>query len=262
MSSESEKEEPGKNNNEPISLSAALLAPINSIFETQIHAARAFLNFILQMGFRHTPSQEELDEASEEEKEQEEKRTEERKADKARIRELLKKRKTKSLSESEVNELRALDSRSGDLYQQMINYVDNTGNQFAINIPNLALLPIKPLVINEADFSYEFEVSTENDKYRQMSTVYKTAGEEKERPWFLIREPKSIRGHYAPRKGKKEDSGDEENEGHEASIKINVKVGNSEMPYGLEKLLTHLTDSMDNIDTEEDEAQNNTENKS
>ncbi len=44
-----------------ISLSAALLAPINSIFEAQIHSARAFLNFILQMGFRHTPARDEFD---------------------------------------------------------------------------------------------------------------------------------------------------------------------------------------------------------
>ena len=47
-------EENSKNakQDDQISLSAALLAPINSIFEAQIHSARAFLNFILQMGFR------------------------------------------------------------------------------------------------------------------------------------------------------------------------------------------------------------------
>ena len=47
--------------NENITLSAALLAPINSIFEAQIHSARAFLNFILQMGFRHTRSRKEFE---------------------------------------------------------------------------------------------------------------------------------------------------------------------------------------------------------
>src|SRR5690606_20889609 len=132
-----EKEE----KNEPISLSSALLAPVNSIFETQIHAARAFLNFILQMGFRHKPSEQELKLSSKEDKEKEKKR----KAAVEEMRKLfLEKREKGSLSREKVARLQELSCEYGDLYQQKINYVDNTGNQFVINIPNLAMLPVKP----------------------------------------------------------------------------------------------------------------------
>ncbi|HLU88772.1 MAG TPA: DUF2589 domain-containing protein [Cyclobacteriaceae bacterium] len=224
-------------NNEPISLSSALLAPVNSIFETQIHAARAFLNFILQMGFRHKPSEQELKEASKEDQEKERKR-------KAAVEEMKKlfaeKREQGSLTREQVARLQQLSCEYGDLYQQMINYVDNTGNQFVLNIPNLAMLPIKPLAISEADFSYEFEVVSQNAEYKQMGAAIKDPDKEEERPWFLIN-PKSIRGNFASRK---------ENS-NETTIKINVKVGNTEMPYGLEKLLVHLTNSMDAIDRED-----------
>jgi hypothetical protein len=151
------------------------------------------------------------------------------------------KREKGSLSKEKVARLQELSCEYGDLYQQRMYYVDNTGNQFAISIPNLALLPIKPLAISEADFSYEFEVVSQNAEYKQMGAAIKDSDKEEDRPWFLIKNPKSIRGNFASRK---EDSS-------ETTIKINIKVGNTEMPYGLEKLLVHLTNSMDAIDRED-----------
>jgi hypothetical protein len=38
-----------------ISLSQVLLAPLDAIFKAQIHAARSFLNMILQIGYPHQP---------------------------------------------------------------------------------------------------------------------------------------------------------------------------------------------------------------
>ena len=38
-----------------ISLSQALLAPLDAIFKAQIHAARSFLNMLLQIGYPHGP---------------------------------------------------------------------------------------------------------------------------------------------------------------------------------------------------------------
>jgi hypothetical protein len=38
-----------------ISLSQALLAPLDAIYKAQIHAARSFLNMILQLGYPHQP---------------------------------------------------------------------------------------------------------------------------------------------------------------------------------------------------------------
>jgi hypothetical protein len=39
----------------PISLSQALLAPLDAIFKAQVHAARSFLNLLLQIGYPHQP---------------------------------------------------------------------------------------------------------------------------------------------------------------------------------------------------------------
>lgn len=39
-----------------ISLSQALLAPLDAIFKAQIHSARSFLNLILQLGYQHKPT--------------------------------------------------------------------------------------------------------------------------------------------------------------------------------------------------------------
>ena len=39
----------------PVSLSQALLAPLDAIFKAQIHAARSFLNMLLQIGYPHQP---------------------------------------------------------------------------------------------------------------------------------------------------------------------------------------------------------------
>jgi hypothetical protein len=142
-----------------------------------------------------------------------------------------------------LSKLKELNQKYGDLYHQSIEFIDQTGNEFSLAIPNLALLPIKPLAICEADFSYEFAVSTEKTtNYKQMGAAFEKSDDEKERPWFLVKEPKSIKGNFATQKA---DSTD-------AVIKINVKVGNTEMPYGLEKLMVHLTNNMDVTDTKND----------
>lgn len=39
----------------PVSLSQVLLAPLDAIFKAQIHAARSFLNMVLQLGYPHQP---------------------------------------------------------------------------------------------------------------------------------------------------------------------------------------------------------------
>ncbi len=223
--------------NEKISLSAALLAPINSIFEAQIHSARAFLSFILQMGFRHTPSRDDF-----EDQDLYNSHIEDLRIAKNEMKELFRDRNRDGhLSAAKTARLKELSANYGDLYHQSIDFIDNTGNEFQVSIPNLALLPIKPLAISEADFSYEFVVDSETETFNQNGAALKSEGGKKENPWFLIK-PKSLRGSIAERK---EDS-------EHRAIKINVKVGNTEMPYGLEKLLVHLTNSIDSIDKKDD----------
>lgn len=229
----SEENNNSDKSNDQISLSAALLAPINSIFEAQIHSARAFLNFILQMGFRHIPSKDDFDN-----QELYDSHMANLNNAKKEMKELLQDRKKEGyLSDEKTARLKELSADYGDLYHQSIDFIDSTGSEFQVSIPNLALLPIKPLAISEADFSYEFQVASETETFKQNSAAIKPE-KDKGSPWFLIKDPKSIQGSIADRKA----------DSSQRTISINVKVGNTEMPYGLEKLMVHLTNSIDSID--------------
>ena len=64
--------------------------------------------------------------------------------------------------------------------------------------------------------------------------------QEENRPWYLITDPKSVRGEIVSEKNPED-----------WSMKINVKVTNTEIPYGLEKLLVHLTNEMEPINKSE-----------
>lgn len=53
--SEKNKTEKGNAADVNISLSQALLAPLDAIFKAQLHSARSFLNMLLQLGYPHRP---------------------------------------------------------------------------------------------------------------------------------------------------------------------------------------------------------------
>ncbi|MFT7151160.1 MAG: hypothetical protein ACI82Q_003037 [Nonlabens sp.] len=234
-----------ENNDPPITLSSALLAPLGSIFEAQVHAARSFLNFLLKMGFKHKYTAEDLNRikkdaedptsSTQEQSKQVIDKQAEMAAAKEEIEQLRKKSVDGQLTQEELSKLKELNVKSSDLFVQNIDYIDQQGNEMMVSIPNLALLPIKPLSILEADISYEFQVK----ETKKWST--KDDGDS-ERPWFLIKEPKSIRGHFAPRKEESSDS----------TIKVSMKIGTTEMPHGLEKLMVHLTNSIESIDKQDD----------
>ncbi|MGE0076722.1 MAG: DUF2589 domain-containing protein [Bacteroidales bacterium] len=217
-------------NKDEITLSAALLAPLNGIFEAQIHAARAFLNFILQMGFRHKYSEREIEILKQNpENDPIIKEIDEEKAAKKRIKVLEEKKIAEgNLSQVETEELWTLKQRWDDLYFQKFDFLDSNGKSSSIFIPNLALLPIKPLAVDNAKFKFNLSVSSSTKDYNQMGTAN---GAEKKRPWYLI-DPKSIRGEFA------------KNESSEKTIQIEVSVSATEMPYGLDKLLTSLTNNV------------------
>lgn len=213
-----------------ITLSAALLAPLNAIFEAQVHAARAFLSFVLQMGFRYQYSV----------KEKEELRKEPRKnksiLDEIDAEEVAKKRILElelkdTLTNKETKELWALKIQWDELRMQKFDYFDDKGNATSIYIPNLAILPIKPLGVENANFKFELNVKTFTEDYNQMGTVKGAAAE---RPWFLIK-PKRIKGEFG------------RGDSNEKSIKIEVNVTTTDMPYGLDKLLTSLTSNVNVI---------------
>jgi len=218
---------PAAEHDDSITLSAALLAPLNAIFEAQVHAARAFLSFVLQMGFRHQYTKEEVAELKKDKAKNKEllDDIEEEKIANKRISELEQK---VDLTDKERRELMALKIKWDDLRMQKFNYYDDKGNVSSYFIPNLAILPIKPLGVQNANFKFELNVKTFTEDFNQMGTVKGVSGA---RPWYLIK-PKRITGEFG------------KSEGNERSIKIEVNVGTTDMPFGLDKLLTTLTNNV------------------
>lgn len=227
-----------------ISLSEALLAPLSSIFEAQIHASRAFLNFFLQMGFRHIYTDEDraLLKADKEKNTEILKQIDEEDKGNAEIKDLSAKKLVLEAKENPTDadkeellktskRLKELKIKWGALYQQSIDYFDQDGNERTIFIPNLSLLPIKPLAINNANFKFELKVK--DDIHSVSSTIRSATGASPKRPWFLIEDPKTIEGEFVPQ----QDSANST----EKTIKIDVTVGSVETPYGLHKLISSLT---------------------
>lgn len=182
----------------PVSLSQTLLAAIDSLSKAQVHAARSFLNLVLQIGFPHVP----LDE------------------NKQRI---------------------ASDDRA---YTQDFYYdvqVNGQQERRKVSIPALALIPVTPLAIESANIKLEMSIShvaqhqqLQESERKKLKENPPQVPQEDKRPWFLVPDPISIRGTLAPSDGNRQGG---------ASIQIEIKVGKTAMPAGLDKLLTHLTQS-------------------
>ncbi len=183
---------------ESISLSQALLAPLDAVFKAQIHAARSFLNLLLQMGYPHNPYG--------------------------------------------TDEVRP--ETDGTPYNQEFFYeIEAAGKKerYKVSIPTLALIPVAPLAVESASFKLEMRVDSVA-RHNQMQVSEKKALKKEEgydetkRPWFLVSEPLSLRGSItAPAAaGFREVA-----EG--GAIQIEIKVGKTPLPAGLEKLLTFMT---------------------
>jgi hypothetical protein len=197
-----------------ISLSQVLLAPLDSIFKAQIHAARSFLNMVLQMGYAHQPVKE----------------------------------------DGTPEKVSETTNQPDQVYMSefTLEMLDDKGQKelATIKIPALSLVPISPLSIDEADFQLEFKVShvyrnkqmqeSESEKMEEEKMKTKVYGREK-RPWYLVSDPVSLRGVVAPKVSEKLMSSTSDSQ--ESVIKINIKLGKQPMPAGLDKLLTTLTQS-------------------
>ena len=191
-----------------ISLSQVLLAPLDAIFKAQIHAARSFLNLVLQMGYPHV------------------------KVD----------ANGNALPEAEQ------DPGWDQVYMQEFKVRTQTDGQEQdafIRIPALSMIPVAPLSIEQADFDLDFHVGYVY-RYSQMQeseakTLKGEAGTDynaSKRPWFLVSDPVSLRGVVAPsvHQDRKEEGSQEE----DTRISIRIKITRQEMPAGLDKLLTTL----------------------
>jgi hypothetical protein len=196
---------PGPASSTAVSLGQALLAPLDAIFKSQIHAARSFLSLLLQMGTPHVPVN-----------------------------------KEGNLDQEKMN--------TQSMYMQEFSFesTDEAGNSriSKVSIPTLSLIPVTALAIDSAEFQLEFRV-TQIERHRQIQASEKDVTEKEKtnasydefsRPWYLVKEPISLRGMVAAPTSK--DSSSENTS--DSTIKINIKIGKQAMPAGLDRLLTTM----------------------
>ena len=188
----------GSASESPISLSQAILAPLDAIFKAQVHSARSFLSLVLQLGYK---PESELDRSKE-----------------------------------GADQLYTLDfplvSRTGD------GEIETT----MVKIPQLSIVPIAPLAIEDAEFELDFTVS---HIFRHQMLQKEREKEDNQngndpsaRPWYLVKDPISVRGVMAPSANKL----DKSQQGEQNKIKIKIRIGKQRMPAALDKLLTSLSE--------------------
>jgi len=222
-----------------LSLSAAILAPLNAVFEAQVQAARSFLSFVLQLGFKPQYSDDELKAAP---KTPSKGAFKSRQEKRSRRDELLRKRnRNLDLTEDETVELAQYMAPSGQKELSNLWFIDydeiikSEGQDQVVQtqIPVLALLPVNPIGIDEADVRFQFKVETSNETYL---TGKESDGYEEVRPWMTIH-PKRLMGKIIPEKATTNAGSNTSS----SAIDIHIKLKTGAIPAGLQDLLTSLT---------------------
>jgi len=179
-----------------ISLSQAILAPLDAVFKAQIHSARSFLNLVLQLGYPH---------------------------------------------KSQHDEKKDNDNENSDDKPYTLEFindlvVDGEKRRQKISIPALAAVPITPLAVESAEFDFTMQVAaTRKHGQTQKSRIDDDADYDRhKRPWFLVDQPISVRGTFAPEKSSQNQS--------TSTIHVSVKVGQAKVPSGLNKFITSLSE--------------------
>jgi hypothetical protein len=203
-----------------LSLGQALLAPLDAIFTAQLHAARSFINMLLQLGFPHTPTQKDKEVAGEEAA----------KAPEQPVAASLEKHKPGRASDEPF---------TLDFFHTAT--IDGKKRRQKISVPALALVPVAPLAVQQASFRLEFTIKSWESRRQLRDSATSSEVREKPRPWYLVDEPIEIKGSFAPRSGVGEGQQEEEQRQSESTIQVEVRIGAIPMPSGLEKLLVALT---------------------
>lgn len=146
-----------------LTLSQAVLAPINSILQAQVHASRSFLNLVLQMGFGHK----DIDDNG---------------------------NATRTADAKENDTLYQLE-----FIQE--KSVDGKLKKYKVSLPYLAALPLNALVIEEAEVQFSMTLDSKYKKQRQFSKAGKKAipsdganYNDEKRPWHLVDNPVDLVG--------------------------------------------------------------------
>ena len=222
----------GEAANTVLSLSQALLAPLDAILKAQVHAARSFLNFILQIGFPpRSPASPPAPGGPE----------------------------GGGQGGENGGEPPVAAQRDQDRPHQVQFCFDSPGGgRHRISIPALALVPVAPLGVSGAKFQFDFFIR-EIARHRQIQASRKSEVEADKarspddpdlkvdrntRPWFLVDTPLSLQGTFAPSAGK----GEEAARATEARFHVDVTIAALPMPAALEKMLAGLSQAATTID--------------
>ena len=191
-----------------VSLSQAILAPLDALFKAQIHSARSFLNLLLQVGYPHQP--------------------------------------VDGIDNSTGATLVSADQNGpNEPFELEFKYsapdVNNTTKDYILKIPALALVPINALSIDSGEFKFGLNIKRIDDHEQLQNS--RTATEENKndntnkRPWYLVSNPISMTGNISSHTSAKQ------TEQSDTTIDIYIKVSKSPVPAALDNLLTTLTQS-------------------
>ncbi len=230
-------------NADDISLAQAILAPLDAIFQAQIHAARSYINLLWQMAYPHIPidkngAQVEFKAAYDDSANQGNYVFELKDGSFAKI--------------AEDGTLTTVDNYLPDPanfvdlhmpYTFPLTFQTNSNNEvrdYLMKIPVVAMIPTSPLAIEEANIKFSMAISSVGDNQQQQDSEIKKFGgsadggdfDESTRPWYLVKKPKSINGSITS------------SNSNSSSIDISIKLTKSPVPAALEKSLTVLTQSI------------------
>lgn len=191
-----------------LSLSQAILAPLDALFKAQVHSARSFLNLLLQIGYPHV----QLDKDGNPDKEQLQSKT------------------------CYTQEFDYTDDEGHSATISMPSLalipiaplsIDNASFKFSFNVQST---------------SSHSQIQSSEKKVTEMEK--KIGYERDKRPWYLVDEPQSFKGSVAPSTNESSSS----SQSQSSVIKIEINLSKQPLPAGLDKLLTALHQSTKIID--------------
>jgi hypothetical protein len=188
-----------------ISLSQAILAPMDALFKAQVHAARSFLNLLLQIGYPHL----ELEEKGE---------------SKVNLAERDDKRVYTQDFYFEDTEGKKMKVSIPSLALVPITPLTIDNASFKLNFK-----------VENTSKHIQMQPSTDESRNSENNTKWN----ESKRPWFLVKEPVSFIGNVAPSREMKSETSDNSS----SVIIIEINLVRQPLPAGLDKLLTALQQS-------------------
>jgi|GEM_PF-5626692 len=228
-----------------LSLSQAILAPLDAIFKAQIHAGRSYINMLWQMAYPHLPV--------------------DANGRQIPFKNAYKDPEGKYVFEDSDGNMFSLDDKGNKIaaaplttaymtqnkadlhlpYQFPISFQVQNGDEvkeYVMQVPAITMVPSSPLGIEEANVNFQMSINHVEDHKQMKSSEgqnYKASNDgdgfnESKRPWYLVERPKSIVGSISSGSTSSTDS----------KIDISIKLTKSPVPAALEKSLTMLTQAI------------------